>query len=419
MKAAVITLGCKVNDVESGSLIRGLEELGYEVARELTPADLYVINTCAVTAEAERKSRQTVGKALKNNPSARVIVCGCAAEKNAAAFLEKSENVVAAVGAQRKNRVLEIVKADFADGFCGNQLCGAEGKYEEMLLPKCLKTRNFVKIQDGCDRFCSYCVIPYLRGRSRSRSVSSASAEILQSAAMETVVTGIDISAYRDGEGKDLADLMLAVKDAQTRIRLGSMEVSLITERFLSALGQVRNFAPQFHLSLQSGSDKVLKSMNRHYTRQEYLDKCEMIYKAFPNAAITTDIIVGFPTETEEDFEDSVRIVREAGFAQIHAFPYSPREGTNAYRKYKELPFAVKKERVDRLLLVGAAEKERYLQNHVGKELTVVPENCIDGYTEGYSENYIRVYVNGETEKRPVKVRVLSLFKDGVKAERL
>lgn len=419
MKAAVITLGCKVNDVESGSLIRGLEELGYEVARELTPADLYVINTCAVTAEAERKSRQTVGKALKNNPSARVIVCGCAAEKNAAAFLEKSENVVAAVGAQRKNRVLEIVKADFADGFCGNQLSGAEGKYEEMLLPKCLKTRNFVKIQDGCDRFCSYCVIPYLRGRSRSRSVSSASAEILQSAAMETVVTGIDISAYRDGEGKDLADLMLAVKDAQTRIRLGSMEVSLITERFLSALGQVRNFAPQFHLSLQSGSDKVLKSMNRHYTRQEYLDKCEMIYKAFPNAAITTDIIVGFPTETEEDFEDSVRIVREAGFAQIHAFPYSPREGTNAYRKYKELPFVVKKERVDRLLLVGAAEKERYLQNHVGKELTVVPENCIDGYTEGYSENYIRVYVNGETEKRPVKVRVLSLFKDGVKAERL
>lgn len=419
MKAAVITLGCKVNDVESGSLIRGLEELGYEVARELTPAELYVINTCAVTAEAERKSRQTVGKALKNNPSARVIVCGCAAEKNAAAFLEKSENVVAAVGAQRKNRVLEIVKADFADGFCGNQLSGAEGKYEEMLLPKCLKTRNFVKIQDGCDRFCSYCVIPYLRGRSRSRSVSSASAEILQSAAIETVVTGIDISAYRDGEGKDLADLMLAVKDAQTRIRLGSMEVSLITERFLSALGQVRNFAPQFHLSLQSGSDKVLKSMNRHYTRQEYLDKCEMIYKAFPNAAITTDIIVGFPTETEEDFEDSVRIVREAGFAQIHAFPYSPREGTNAYRKYKELPFAVKKERVDRLLLVGAAEKERYLQNHVGKELTVVPEHCIDGYTEGYSENYIRVYVNGETEKRPVKVRVLSLFKDGVKAERL
>lgn len=419
MKAAVITLGCKVNDVESGSLIRGLEELGYEVARELMPADLYVINTCAVTAEAERKSRQTVGKALKNNPSARVIVCGCAAEKNAAAFLGKSGNVVAAVGAQRKNRVLEIVKADFADGFCGNQLSGAEGKYEEMLLPKCLKTRNFVKIQDGCDRFCSYCVIPYLRGRSRSRSVSSASAEILQSAAMETVVTGIDISAYRDGEGKDLADLMLAVKDAQTRIRLGSMEVSLITERFLSALGQVRNFAPQFHLSLQSGSDKVLKSMNRHYTRQEYLDKCEMIYKAFPNAAITTDIIVGFPTETEEDFEDSVRIVREAGFAQIHAFPYSPREGTNAYRKYKELPFAVKKERVDRLLLVGAAEKERYLQNHVGKELTVVPEHCIDGYTEGYSENYIRVYVNGETEKRPVKVRVLSLFKDGVKAERL
>ena len=417
MKAVVYTLGCKVNDVESGSLIRGLEEMGYDVSREMEFADLYIINTCAVTAEAERKSRQTIGKALKCNGQAKVIVCGCAAQKNARAFLDKG--VIAAVGAQRKNRVLEIVKGQFQKEFCGEQLQDEGGRYEDMLLPKCLKTRNFVKIQDGCNRFCSYCVIPYLRGRSRSRSLESAAAEILQSDALETVVTGIDVSAYKDENGNDLADLMLAVKQAKTRIRLGSMEVSLITDRFLNALKEVENFAPQFHLSLQSGSNAVLRSMNRHYTREEYLKKGEMIYKAFKDAAITTDIIVGFPTETDADFEDSVRIVQEAGFAQIHAFPYSPREGTNAYKKYQELPFALKKERVERLLKVGTEQKNRYMQGFVDKILTVVPEHCIDGYTEGYSENYIRVYVQGDIGKDPARVRVERLFKDGVLANKI
>ena len=415
MKAVVYTLGCKVNDVESGSIIRGLEGLGYEVSRELEPADLYVINTCAVTAEAERKSRQTVGKAIKCNPNAKVIVCGCASEKSPVDFAKKGDTVYAVTGAQRKNKVLEIVSSDFQTelgGICLEQ----EKQYEEMPLPECLKTRNFVKIQDGCNRFCSYCVIPYLRGRSRSRLMENAAAEILQSTAQETVVTGIDVSEYKDEKGRNLADLMLAVKDANTRIRLGSLEVSLITERFLDALKQVKHFAPQFHLSLQSGSDKVLKSMNRHYTRAEYLEKCRMIYEAFPTAAITTDIIVGFPTETEEDFADSLKIVEEAGFAQIHAFPYSPREGTNAYKKYKELPSAVKKERVERLLAKGAEEKKRYMQNFVEQLLEMVPENCIDGYTEGYTENYIRVYVAGEMKKHPTHVRVEKLFKDGVLA---
>ena len=417
MRAVVYTLGCKVNDVESGSIIRGLETLGYTVSRELVEADLYVINTCAVTAEAERKSRQTVGKAIKCNPGAKIIVCGCASEKSPTAFLEKGHTVYAVTGAQRKNKVLEIVENGLeqeAQGIC----LEAEKTYEEMLLPECLKTRNFVKIQDGCNRFGSYCVSPYLRGRSRSRLLESAAAEILQSTAQETVVTGIDVSEYKDEQGRDLADLMLAVKDADTRIRLGSLEVSLITPKFLSALKEVRRFAPQFHLSLQSGSNKVLKSMNRHYTREEYLEKCRMIYEAFPNAAITTDIIVGFPTETEEDFQDSLRIVEEAGFAQIHAFPYSPREGTNAYKRYKELPFAVKKERVERLLLKGAEEKKKYMQRFIGRWVELVPENCFDGYTEGYSENYMRVYVAGEMEKRPIQVCVEGLFKDGVIAKK-
>lgn len=416
MKAVVYTLGCKVNDVESGSIIRGLEELGYEVSREMEPADLYIVNTCAVTAEAERKSRQTVGKAIKCNSNAKIIVCGCASEKSPTAFLEKGGTMYAVTGAQRKNQVLEIVKAGLEKDARGVKI-EEEKSYEEMPLPECLKTRNFVKIQDGCNRFCSYCIIPYLRGRSRSRHMESAAAEILSSEAQETVVTGIDVSEYKDEAGHDLADLMLAVQDADTRIRLGSLEVSLITERFLNALKQVKHFAPQFHLSLQSGSDRVLKSMNRHYTRAEYLEKCRMIYEAFSNAAITTDIIVGFPTESEEDFEDSLRIVEEAGFAQVHAFPYSPREGTNAYKRYKELPFALKKERVERLIERAAEQKKTYMERFVGQVLEMVPENCCDGFTEGYSENYIRVYVEGEMEKRPTHVCVERLFKDGVLAK--
>ncbi|MBQ8885110.1 MAG: tRNA (N(6)-L-threonylcarbamoyladenosine(37)-C(2))-methylthiotransferase MtaB [Clostridia bacterium] len=413
MKAAVLTLGCKVNDVESGSLIRGLEELGYEVTREFEAADFYVINTCAVTAEAERKSRQAVGRALKYNPAAKVIVCGCASQKSPTAFEEK-DNVIAVAGARRKGKILALA----AEGF--NERLGVlqddgDNAYEELPVPECLKTRNFVKIQDGCNRFCSYCVIPYLRGRSRSRSVESAAREILSGEAQETVITGIDISDYKDGE-RDLADLLLAVKDANTRIRLGSIEVSLITERFLTAAKSLQRFAPQFHLSLQSGSDKVLKSMNRHYTRAEYLKKCEMIYAAFPNAAITTDIIVGFPTETEEDFADSLSIIDEAGFSAVHAFPYSPREGTNAWKRFKELPAAVKKERLGRLLVKAEEQKKRYLERFVGKVLELVPEGYSEGFTEGYSENYIRLYVPEKLEKRPTRVRVEALFKDGVKA---
>lgn len=413
MKAVVYTLGCKVNDVESGSIIRGLESLGYTVSRELEYADLYVVNTCAVTAEAERKSRQTVGKAIKCNPNANVIVCGCASQKSPTAFLEKGHSVYAVTGARNKGEVLAIAE-NMRRERIGVRIDDYDKTYEEMMYPHCLKTRSFVKIQDGCNRFCSYCVIPYLRGRSRSRTLESAQDEILASTAYETVVTGIDISDYKDKRGRDLADLMLAVKDADTRIRLGSLEVSAITPRLLSALKQVKNFAPQFHLSLQSGSDKVLRSMNRHYTRKEYLEKCNMIYEAFENASVTTDLIVGFPTETEQDFEDSLRIVEEAGFAQIHAFPYSPREGTNAYKRYKELPFALKKQRVDRLLEAGAKQKEKYLCRFIGKTLTIVPETFTDGHTEGYAENYARVYVAGDIGKTPVAVRVQALYKDGV-----
>lgn len=418
-KAVVFTLGCKVNDVESGSLIRGLEELGYEVSREMESADLYIVNTCAVTREAERKSRQTVSKALSANPNAKVIVCGCASEKNPSSFFEKDERVISVLGTKAKGEALAIVASGFQEELLGIKIEKGTGRYEDMPIPKCLKTRNFVKIQDGCNRFCSYCIIPYLRGRSRSRSLESIVEEVRLSSAKETVLTGIDISDYKDENGNTLKEVLLALKDMPTRLRLGSIEVGLITPEFLTALQQVKNFAPHFHLSLQSGSTSVLKSMNRHYTREEYLEKCRLLYEFFPDAAITTDIIVGFATETEEDFLQSVSIIDEAAFAQVHAFPYSPREGTNAYKRFKELPSAVKKARVELLLDKAAQARKKYLEKFLGREMTVVPELFENGYTDGYTENYIRTYIEGEVGKEPIKVRLAALYKDGVKGEKI
>ncbi len=418
-KAVVFTLGCKVNDVESGSLIRGLEELGYEVSREMESADLYIVNTCAVTREAERKSRQTVSKALSANPKAKVIVCGCASEKNPSSFFEKDERVISVLGTKAKGEALAIVASGFQEELLGIKIEKGTGRYEDMPIPKCLKTRNFVKIQDGCNRFCSYCIIPYLRGRSRSRSLESIVEEVRLSSAKETVLTGIDISDYKDENGNTLKEVLLALKDMPTRLRLGSIEVGLITPEFLTALQQVKNFAPHFHLSLQSGSTSVLKSMNRHYTREEYLKKCRLLYEFFPDAAITTDIIVGFATETEEDFLQSVSIIDEAAFAQVHAFPYSPREGTNAYKRFKELPSAVKKARVELLLDKAAQARKKYLEKFLGREMTVVPELFENGYTDGYTENYIRTYIEGEVGKEPIKVRLTALYKDGVKGEKI
>lgn len=422
-KAAVLTLGCKVNDVESGSLIAGLKQLGYEVTNEHAYADLYVVNTCAVTAEAERKSRQAVGRALKDNPHAKVIVCGCASQKSPLDFADKA-GVYCVFGAKSKQRVLEAVKNGLCDTYprLGEEFFAGEKKnadvYDEAVRPETMKTRNFVKIQDGCNRFCSYCVIPYLRGRSRSRSMESAAAEINDSTAYETVITGIDVSDYRDGE-RDICDLLFAIKGAKTRIRFGSIEESMITPKFLSAAKELYDFAPQFHLSLQSGSTAVLRSMNRKYTREGYLEKCRMIYDAFPNAAITTDIIAGFPTETEEDFRQSLSIVEEANFFQVHAFPYSPREGTLSAKKYTDIAADVKKERLLRLLAAAEKQKERYLTERLGTVLTVIPETEEGGYTCGHAENYAKCYIEDPVGKEPTKVKAVALYKDGYLCKRV
>lgn len=401
-KAVIFTLGCKVNEVESASLAEGLALRGYEVSVALGYADLYILNTCAVTAEAEKKSRQLIARARKYNPAAAVVVCGCAAQKDPQAFASR-EGVLVVTGAQAKSRLFDLLDKK------GVFLEEDGKKFDELPFPAAVKTRNFVKIQDGCNRFCSYCVIPYLRGRSRSRPMESVVAEVRSSRAEETVITGVDISSY-DDNGRKLPELLLALKDIPTRLRLGSLEPRAVSEDLLSAAKKVHDFAPHFHLSLQSGSDRILSKMNRRYTREEYLAKCRLIYAAFPLAAITTDIIVGFPEEDESDFEDTLSICDEAGFAQIHPFVFSPREGTPAAKR-EQLPFAVKEERKKRMIAKAEEVEEKYLEKCLYKTFSFLPETQEGGRTWGYTENYIRVCVEGEV-KNKVPVRLIKREKN-------
>ncbi len=402
MKACVFTLGCKMNEAESASLMRGLKELGFEVTDALGYADLYLLNTCAVTAEAEKKSRQAVARMRKYNPAAPVIVCGCASGHTASAFAER-EGVVLVTGAMRKDKILEMLgeRGVFRD---------TESVFAELPAPVQTKTRAYLRIQDGCNRFCSYCLIPYLRGRSRSRKKESVLAEAKNTAAKEIVLTGIDLSDFHDGE-TDLGGLLLLLKDVPARIRLGSLEAGTVTEKFLRQMKAAGNVMPHFHLSLQSGSTSVLRAMNRKYTRGEYLSACERIYAAFPGAAITTDIIVGFPTETERDFEDSLSIIGEAGFARVHAFPFSPREGTAAYAM-KDIAPSVKKERMERMLKAAHEAETRYMLRSLGKEAVALFESG-----GGYTENYLRVYNETAREGGLYRVRLERMEKDGIYAE--
>lgn len=403
-KAVVFTLGCKVNECESDSLITGLKELGYEVSDKLCSADLYIVNTCAVTQEAERKSRQTLSRIRRLSKTAKVIFTGCAVQNNSQPFLEKEEGVLV-TGVFNKNKILESLDE------CGELISEQSKEFEELLPVSSLRTRAYVKVQDGCNNFCSYCIIPYLRGRNRARNPLSVLREVESLTASEIILNGINLSAY-NYNGKDLTDLIKELSGVKKRIRLGSLEVNVIDDRFLTALRNLYDFAPHFHLSLQSGSNSVLKSMNRKYTRDEFVNKVNLIRQYFPDAGITTDIIVGFPTETEKDFLDTLEVVKLSQFSDLHAFTYSPRKGTVAY-KMKDLDGNVKKQRLIRLLEEKEKCKLAFVEQSLSKTLTFLPEEYKDGYTEGYSENYLRCYVKGRVKKELTKVKVISKFNQG------
>lgn len=406
MKVCVFTLGCKVNEVESASFMSALKSWGAEVTDRLCPADIYVLNTCAVTREAEKKSRQLIARVRRYNENAKIFVCGCAAEKDAPAFSAKGVQYVG--GAQKKNAVIAALAEELGREYaCFNN----EQGYEILPEPVQPRTRAFIKIEDGCNNFCSYCVIPYLRGRVRSRAVEEIVCEAENCVCPEVVLTGINASAY-NYDGKGLAELVSALSHIDKRVRFGSLECNVIDEKFLSACKLLKDFAPQFHLSLQSGSDAVLKRMNRHYTRAQYLEKCKLIYNFFPDAAITTDIIAGFPEETEEDFEMSLSIIEEARLARVHAFAFSPREGTVAFRM-KDVPHEIKEERLHRLLAAGERAAEKYISARTGTVHRVIFEDMEDGFTSGYTGSYIKVYADGDFTGKTLDVRIEKLYKDG------
>ena len=407
MKAVVFTLGCKVNSRESSCLITGLKEKGFETSDKLEPADVYIINTCAVTAEAEKKSRQAIARAKKFNASARIFICGCASQKNPEAFINKGAHVV--TGAKAKDKILDLLdnKGIFIEQ--------SDEYYEKYIPSKSSKTREYVKIQDGCNNFCSYCIIPYLRGRSRSRKIENIVEEIKALDSQEIVITGINVSAF-DDNGKKLPELLYALKDFDCRFRFGSLEVGVISEELLTATKQLKDFAPHFHLSLQSGSDKVLKTMNRHYTSTEYADKVKLIREFYPDAAITTDVIVGYSTESDENFKECIEFCDAIEFADVHCFTYSVREGT-AGARLKKLPDDVKKARLDQILKRKEAYKDKFVAKNIGKILTLIPEEEIDGFTVGYTENYLRVFVKGCLPYGKVKVKIIEKYQDGALAE--
>ena len=316
---SIVTLGCKVNQVESEKMAETLESHGFKVSMGLNPSDIYIINTCAVTNEAERKSRNIISKLLKLNPNAQIYVCGCSSENNPDNF-KKGDFVRKIVGNPNKFDLVGAILEDNEEH--KNQTVQNISRVTD-------RTRAILWAQNGCNNFCTYCLIPYLRGREVSFPLEELEKEVhsLEKQANEIVVTGINLSAYgKDIPGSDgLIEVARLFKNSPSRFRFSSLEVNVITDEFLKELATFKNFCDHFHLSLQSGSNNTLKSMNRHYTKEQYLDKVNLIRKYFPNAGITTDVIVGFPTETDADFEESLKLTQDVNFSEMHIFPYSKR----------------------------------------------------------------------------------------------
>ena len=409
MKVSVFTLGCKTNLYESGQIISALQAAGHEAFHGLKAADVFVLNTCAVTGEAEKKSRQLIARAKKLNPNCRVVVVGCAAQKNAEQFSNVA-NVTFVKGVANKIAIVNEIER------VGVDVEQLPSVYEQSLNASQERTRALVKIQDGCNNFCSYCIVPYLRGRSRSRRVDDIVNEVKRANSAETVLIGIDISQFGRDTGESLPQLFSALKGVNTRIRLGSLEARVVTDELLTALSEI-NFCPHFHLSMQSGCDTVLKRMNRKYTADEYYNAVQLIRKYFPTAGITTDVIVGFCGETDEEFETTRKFIEKVAFADIHVFPYSPREGTVAY-SWSDVDSATKQQRAAVLGELKLKLKNDFALSHQGKICEVLCERKRNGYYEGYTPNYLRVHFTGDCKVgQIVNVKIGEPYLDGSKGE--
>ena len=419
-KICICTLGCKVNQYDSDAMAAVFAEAGMEVAEGFVPADIYIVNTCAVTAEAERKSRQAVNRISRMSPGAEIYVCGCASQNDFSQF--GAEGVRYIGGTKGKFALAEAIVARCEGGDAGvfGKICASDFStakaYEEGMLPYVSRTRRYIKVQDGCNNFCSYCIVPYLRGRSRSRSLSGVLEEVRAAEvdSREVVLTGINLSAYGRDIGTSLAALLTALQSTPLRVRLGSLEVRVVDEAFLEAAAGMKSFCPHFHLSLQSGDDGVLKNMNRHYTTREYAEKVALIRSRFPDAAVTTDVIVGYPTESEEAFETSMAFCKEVKFADMHVFPYSSRKGTVA-GKLPVLPAALVTGRQKKMTALKHELSSEFRLKQLGKPVEVLFETKEDGLWCGHTPNYVKVYSMQGEHNSVASVTPTALFGDGVR----
>lgn len=407
-KAALHNLGCKVNAYETEAMQQMLEEAGYQIVPFSEKADVYIINTCSVTNMADRKSRQMLHRAKKLNPDSIVVGAGCYVQTSyEEACADLSIDIV--IGNNRKKdliRCIQEYEASRQVEDCCIDINDGVQEYEELHMTRTAEhTRAFVKVQDGCNQFCSYCIIPYARGRVRSRKMADVVEEIstlTENGYREVVLTGIHLSSFGVDHGESLLELIRAVHQLPEldRIRLGSLEPGIVTDDFAEALSRLPKVCPHFHLSLQSGCSSVLKRMNRKYTAEEYAAKCEILRRYFVHPAITTDIIVGFPGETEEEFETTMEFVKAVRFYEIHVFKYSKRKGTVAASMKDQVPEPVKTERSNALMEQAEQLKEEFVRWYEGKKVSVLFEQAVyvDGirHFEGVTPEYVKVSIPTE-----------------------
>ena len=405
-KAAFHNLGCKVNSYETEAMQQLLEDAGYEIVPFREGADVYIINTCSVTNVADRKSRQMLHRAKKMNPSAAVVAVGCYVQA-AGAELKKDEAVDLIVGNNQKKDLVQILDDYFADHENSGEILdiGHSQEYEELHIRRIADhTRAFIKVQDGCNQFCSYCIIPYTRGRVRSRRPEDIEREvrgIAEAGYKEIVLTGIHLSSYgvdfKDEQKENLLTLIKRLDQIPgiERLRLGSLEPRIVTREFAKELARLRTICPHFHLSLQSGCDATLKRMNRRYNAAEYQACCEILREEFDNPAITTDVIVGFPGETEEEFAETERFLKTIHFYEMHIFKYSRRAGTRAADMPDQVPEGTKSVRSDILLALEKQQSLEYRGRFLGTEEEILLEEPIEIDGTKYMMGHTRQYVKG------------------------
>lgn len=413
------TLGCKVNQYETNAMEQQFIKNNYEIVENTQKADIYVINTCTVTNMAERKSRQMLRRVKEINPFAVLVVCGCYAQvaKNE---LEQIPEIDIILGINEKNEIVQIVE-NYMEKMAEQDKKSQEAEIDDVSKQKEFldfgdvtyteKNRAVVKVQDGCNMFCSYCIIPYARGRIRSRKIESVVSEIEKIAKekiKEVVITGIHVASYgKDFDNENtskkirLIDLLEAINkiDGIDRIRLSSLEPTIVDEEFATRLSKLDKICDHFHLSLQSGCDETLKRMNRKYTTQIYRDAVATLRKYYPEASFTTDVIVGFPGETDEEFAKTYEFLKEIDFYRLHVFKYSPRRGTVAEKMPNQIDGNKKEERSNKLIELSNSMENKHNQSYIGKTVKVLFEEFENGFFKGHTTNYMMVKVAGEEEQ--------------------